>query len=62
MPKINVKLNYKNESSMNGYNRLQETEDLLRDAIIELQKEDRKNSLQQRQIKTKETNKKVLER
>ncbi|MCI9434902.1 MAG: hypothetical protein HFI86_06510 [Bacilli bacterium] len=62
MPKINVKLNYKNESSMNGYNRLQETEDLLRDAIIELQKEDRKKSLQQRQIKTKETNKKVLER
>lgn len=61
MLKNNVKLNSKNESSI-GYNKLQETEDLLRDAIIEWQKEDRKNSLQQRQIKTKETSKKVLER
>lgn len=61
MLKNNVKLNSKNETSI-GYNKLQETEDLLRDAIIEWQKEDRKNSLQQRQIKTKETSKKVLER
>lgn len=61
MLKNNVKLNSENESSI-GYNKLQETENLIKYAMKELQKEERKNSLQQCQIKTKNTGKKDMER